>query len=72
MNSMEMCRFGLEASVTDLLPRRIAAVVLFLGLAAPVVAGPFEDGASAVKTGDYATVMRLWLPLPNRVKPGLN
>jgi uncharacterized protein len=33
------------------------------GLAAPVAAGPFEDGASAVKTGDYATVMRLWLPL---------
>ena len=49
--------------MTDLFPSKIAVVALFLGLAAPVAAGPFDDGATAVKTADYATVLRLWLPL---------
>ena len=41
----------------------ISAVVLSLGLAAPVAAGPFEDGTAAYNGGDYATAMRLWRPL---------
>jgi len=31
-----------------------------LCLAAPVAAGPFEDGVAAAERGDYATALRLW------------
>ncbi len=37
----------------------IAGILLMLGLAALVAAGPFEDGAD----GDYATASRLFRPL---------
>jgi TPR repeat protein len=40
--------------------------VLFLGLAAPVAAGPFEDGVAAHGRGDYATALQLWSPLADR------
>lgn len=36
------------------------ALLLVLGLSAPVLAGPFEDGVAAYDKGDYATAMRLW------------
>ena len=29
----------------------------------PAVAGPYEDGAIAYASGDYATALRLWRPL---------
>jgi TPR repeat protein len=41
-------------------------VVLSLGLAASAAAGPFEDGAAAYKSGDYATAIRLWQPLADQ------
>jgi len=41
----------------------LATLVLSLSLAAPVLAGPYEDGLAASKRGDYATALRLWLPL---------
>jgi hypothetical protein len=41
------------------LKHAIAAAVLMLNLAAPVVAGPFEDAAAAHDRGDYATALRL-------------
>ena len=41
----------------------LATLVLSLSLAAPVLAGPFEDGDAAYQNGDYATAMRLWQPL---------
>ena len=36
---------------------------LLFALAAPVAAGPFEDGLAAIERGDYATAFRLWRPL---------
>ncbi len=41
----------------------LAVLVVSLSLAAPVLAGPFEDGRAAYNSGDYATALRLWLPL---------
>ncbi len=41
----------------------LATLVVSLSLAAPGVAGPFEDGRAAYNSGDYATALRLWLPL---------
>ena len=41
----------------------LATLVVSLSLAAPVLAGPFEDGRAAYNRGDYATALRLWLPL---------
>jgi TPR repeat protein len=52
--------------VTNLLLARIAVSVLFLGVAVPVAAGPFEDGANAVKIGDFAIAMRLWRSVADR------
>ena len=41
----------------------LAVLVLSLGLATPVAAGPSEDAGAAYNRGDYATALRLWLPL---------
>ena len=41
----------------------LAAFVLSLSLAAPVVAGPLVDGITAANRGDYATALRLLRPL---------
>ena len=41
----------------------LATLVVSLCLATPVLAGPFEDGRAAYNRGDYATALRLWLPL---------
>jgi len=41
----------------------LAALVVSLSLAAPVLAGPFEDGRAAYNRGEYATALRLWHPL---------
>lgn len=38
-------------------------VALIVSGAAPAVAGPFEDGITAYKEGDYATARRLLRPL---------
>ena len=43
---------------------RFALVVtMVLAIGAPVAAGPWEDGIVAYNQGDYATAVRLWLPL---------
>jgi TPR repeat protein len=52
--------------VRNLIKVGLVAIVPFLGLAAPVVAGPFEDGLAAHKRGDYATTLRLWRPLADQ------
>jgi len=41
----------------------LAALVVSLSLAAPGLAGPFEDGEAAYERGDYATALRLMRPL---------
>ncbi len=42
----------------------LAALIFAVGLAGSLAgAGPFEDGLDAARRADYATVMRLWLPL---------
>jgi len=41
----------------------LATLVVSLSLVAPVLAGPYEDGQAAYSRGDYATALRLWLPL---------
>jgi hypothetical protein len=50
----------------DLITVGCVALVLSLSLAAPVAAGPFEDGLAAYKRGDYATALRLLRPLANQ------
>jgi hypothetical protein len=42
------------------------ALLLVLGLSAPVLAGPYEDGLAAYLKQDYATTMRLWRPLADQ------
>jgi hypothetical protein len=42
------------------------AIVLLLSLAAPVAAGPLEDGRDAYNRGDYATALRLLHPLADQ------
>jgi len=44
----------------------IAALVLAVGLAGSVAAGPFEDGTAAASRGDYDTAMRLFRPLADQ------
>ena len=48
------------------LKHAVAAIVLMLSFASPVVAGPFEDALDATKRGDYATALRMWRPLANQ------
>ena len=40
-----------------------ATIILMLSLAAPLVAGPLEDGYSAYTRGDFVTAMRIMRPL---------
>ncbi len=44
----------------------LVALVLSVGLAAPVGAGPLEDGVAAYVRGDYETAYRLWRPLADQ------
>ena len=44
----------------------IATILLMLSLAAPVAAGPLEDGYTAYTRGDFATAMRLMRPLADQ------
>ena len=46
----------------------IAAVILVLNMAAPVAAGPLEDGTAAYGKKDYATARRLVIPLAKQGK----
>ena len=48
----------------------LAALVVSLSLAAPVLAGTWEDGMAAYKRGDYASALRLWRPLAKQGNTG--
>ena len=41
----------------------LATLVVSLSIAAPGLAGPFEDGKAAYERGDYVTALRLMRPL---------
>ncbi len=41
----------------------LAALVVFLSLVTPGLAGPFEDGVAAYERKDYAAAMRILRPL---------
>ena len=44
----------------------VAALILAVGIAGSVAAGPLDDGMAAFNLGDYATAMRLWRPLADQ------
>ena len=48
------------------LKHTIAAILLMWSFAAPVAAGPLEDGYTAYTRGDFATAMRLMRPLADQ------
>ena len=48
------------------LKHAVASILLMLSLAAPLVAGPLEDGYSAYTRGDFATAMRIMRPLADQ------
>ena len=48
----------------------LAVVALSLCLNANAFAGKFEDGFKAFQRGDYATAVRLWLPIANQGDAG--
>ena len=58
-----------SAGVTEMTCRQVKqtlksalAVFVLAGMfAAPVAAGPFEDGTAAYNRGDYAAALHLWL-----------
>jgi hypothetical protein len=50
-------------AMKDIVRAGITAVVLSLALVAPSGAGPFEDGLTAYRRGDYATAIQLWRSL---------
>ena len=50
----------------DLIKAGLVALVLSLSLAAPVTAGPFEDGSAAYERGDYATALMVYRPLADK------
>ena len=43
-----------------------AAVILVLAFAAPMAAGPLEDGYAAYTRGDFATAMQIMRPLADQ------
>lgn len=47
----------------DRLKPWLAILAVSLGLAAPAIAGPWEDGLAAWQSRDYAAALRFWRPL---------
>ncbi len=58
---------GGKRAMSNLIKAGLVALVLCL--AAPVAAGPFEDGADAAERGDFATALQLWQLLTNQGDP---
>jgi TPR repeat protein len=48
------------------LKHALAAIILVLSFAAPVVAGPYDDANAAAMRGDYATALRIVRPLADQ------
>jgi TPR repeat protein len=49
-----------------MLKHAVAAIILVLGFATPVVAGPLEDANAAIKRRDYANALQLIRPLAEK------
>jgi hypothetical protein len=47
----------------------IGAIKAMLVVVSTAVAGPFEDAVAAYRDGEYATALRLFRPLADRVLP---
>src|SRR5580658_5852117 len=47
----------------------ITLAIAFVAGAAPVLAGPLEDGEAALKAKDYAAALKLLAPLANKGEP---
>jgi uncharacterized protein len=58
------CTLRMNSNCT--LKAAVSALILAVGFAGSVAAGPFEDGEAAFKRGDYATTMRLLRPLADQ------
>jgi TPR repeat protein len=58
-----------QRAIGNLITAGLVALVLSLGPAAPVAAGPLEDGVVAYGRGDYATALRLIRPLADQGNP---
>jgi len=52
------------------LKHALAAIIVVLSIAAPVAAGPLEDGVAAYERSDYATALRLLRPLADQGNEG--
>ena len=44
----------------------VACIMLVSCLAAPVIAGPYEDASAAYVSGRYAVALRLWQPMADQ------
>jgi uncharacterized protein len=53
-------------AMTFTLRHAITAILVLLSIAAPVAAGPLEDGNAAYSRGDYKTAMRILRPLADQ------
>ena len=49
----------------------LATLVVSLTLAAPVLAGPYEDGLAAWKRGDHLKALELWQPLEEQARAAI-
>jgi TPR repeat protein len=49
--------------------RALTVVVAAVGLAGGAIAGPLDDGAAAVKSGDYAAALAVYRPLAEQGNP---
>src|SRR5258707_11697406 len=49
--------------MNDILKAAATALIVAAGLARTATAGPLEDGLVAAEHRDYATAIRLWVPL---------
>ena len=48
----------------------VLAASVLVGLSLSASAGPFEDGSSAYRRGDFATAMEIWRPLADHGNVG--
>jgi uncharacterized protein len=60
------CSFGLKRVMRNIIRAGIAAVVVSLGFAGPLAAGPLEDGLAAYEREDYVTAIQVLRPLADR------
>jgi hypothetical protein len=68
MDRAEVMLSAVRASIATnfTLRHTVALILLLLSIAAPVAAGPLEDGNAAYERRDYATAMRILRPLADQ------